>query len=697
MAFTTPRTRDDIKIHRHTGLYDGGKIRVEALEDSDGTPLSAESFPHDLLDAAVHSDTVTNACTRGSLIYGNTASPAKWSELGIGAASTLLKSDGTDPSWGTVDLLSAFHGDTLAAAVSRGSLIYGNATPKWAELTVGSANQVIRSDGTDLAWAGFASFTSAEFLDSAFRVIGSSDGTKKLAFEVDGLTTATTRTLTVADADGVLALLGLAQTWTAHQTFASRIRVAGPLEMDQDVGSGLGGQLLFVHDSHANNYDIQIAAPSTISTTVAYSLPDAVTANITLAGLNNKLDAFAATTSAELASVISDETGSGALVFGTSPTIVTPTIASFANATHTHQNAAGGGTLTAAAMAAGTWSTLQKFQDNAFQIVDESDATKLIQFSTGGAGTGDELTLVWAGTDDRSLTFPDATTTLAGIGATQEIDGPWTFDSGAATFGKSADDETLTTFKGSYDTTNSIIRVLDFLDSGSVGTGGGAATNFRVRLCLDEGTALASDITVRIPSGAGTLVTTTSVAAMSNKTLIPPGGIRCSASAAAGIKFQDGASTTQYMLLDLADLTGERDWKGSDEAGRIPLAGTAAVTAGNSATARVPGKYDVTGRGSDIAATTLVTTPTAGIWAIHYYIETTATDAGAGTLTLTYSYTDDIGATTQTDTRDLTASGRTDGTFIIYSTTANQSFTTTASGTYGTATYALRIRPEFLG
>lgn len=51
------------------------------------------------------------------------------------------------------------------------------------------------------------------------------------------------------------------------------------------------------------------------------------------------------TNSAELAAIISNETGSGALVFGTSPTIVTPTIASFVNATHNHQNAAGGGTL----------------------------------------------------------------------------------------------------------------------------------------------------------------------------------------------------------------------------------------------------------------------------------------------------------------------------------------------------------------
>ncbi len=45
-----------------------------------------------------------------------------------------------------------------------------------------------------------------------------------------------------------------------------------------------------------------------------------------LARTTDKLSAFANTTSAELANVISDETGSGKLVFGTSPTLVTPTL-----------------------------------------------------------------------------------------------------------------------------------------------------------------------------------------------------------------------------------------------------------------------------------------------------------------------------------------------------------------------------------
>jgi hypothetical protein len=55
----------------------------------------------------------------------------------------------------------------------------------------------------------------------------------------------------------------------------------------------------------------------------------------TIALTADKLSAFAATTSAELAGVISDETGSGSLVFGTSPTIDAPTVSGAAQFTST--------------------------------------------------------------------------------------------------------------------------------------------------------------------------------------------------------------------------------------------------------------------------------------------------------------------------------------------------------------------------
>lgn len=71
-----------------------------------------------------------------------------------GAAAPTFRSlvTGDLPAPSAHDILSAQHGDTLAAGVSRGSLIYGNATPKWGELIVGAANTHLESDGTDVSW-----------------------------------------------------------------------------------------------------------------------------------------------------------------------------------------------------------------------------------------------------------------------------------------------------------------------------------------------------------------------------------------------------------------------------------------------------------------------------------------------------------------------------------------------------------------
>jgi hypothetical protein len=72
----------------------------------------------------------------------------------------------------------------------------------------------------------------------------------------------------------------------------------------------------------ADAYELTLSAGDpTADRTV--TLPD-LTGTVALT--NQKLSVFAATSSSELAGVISDETGSGALVFGNSPTLSTPTV-----------------------------------------------------------------------------------------------------------------------------------------------------------------------------------------------------------------------------------------------------------------------------------------------------------------------------------------------------------------------------------
>lgn len=52
------------------------------------------------------------------------------------------------------DVLSVKHGDTTAAAVQRGDLITGQgASPTWTRLAKGAASTVLKSDGTDLSYA----------------------------------------------------------------------------------------------------------------------------------------------------------------------------------------------------------------------------------------------------------------------------------------------------------------------------------------------------------------------------------------------------------------------------------------------------------------------------------------------------------------------------------------------------------------
>jgi hypothetical protein len=72
-----------------------------------------------------------------------------------------------------------------------------------------------------------------------------------------------------------------------------------------------------------SSYEVTLT-PTTLAADRTQTLQDAAG---TVALSSNNLSFFAATTSAQLAGVISDETGSGALVFAASPSLTTPTIA----------------------------------------------------------------------------------------------------------------------------------------------------------------------------------------------------------------------------------------------------------------------------------------------------------------------------------------------------------------------------------
>ena len=103
----------------------------------------------------------------------------------------------------------------------------------------------------------------------------------------------------------------------------------------------------------------------------------------TLVVTTDKLSALAATTSSELAGVISDETGSGALVFGTSPSLSDPKIAQTINAqtgtTYTFVLADAGKYITASNASAQTYS----IPTNATAAIPVGSSIDLIQIGAG--------------------------------------------------------------------------------------------------------------------------------------------------------------------------------------------------------------------------------------------------------------------------------------------------------------------------
>lgn len=264
---------------------------------SSGAPSFNAIVNSDIAELLAVTDLTTYSGTSGT---GSTAIRSTFTSL---TTNDVLTWDGLNwinqaPS-SNHDILSATHSDTVAATVVRGDLMIGNSDPAWARVAVDTNNRVLTNDGTDTGW-GKVDLASSVYVTG---ILGATNGgTNNAFFQVSGPATST-KTFTFPNAS--------ANVLTDNAVITGAQGGTGVANTSKTIT--LGGNLV---TSGAFNTTLTVTADTNLT------LPTSGTLTRTA----DNLSVFAATSSAQLAGVINDETGSGALVFATSPSFTTPVL-----------------------------------------------------------------------------------------------------------------------------------------------------------------------------------------------------------------------------------------------------------------------------------------------------------------------------------------------------------------------------------
>jgi hypothetical protein len=287
-----------------------------------------------------------------------------------------------------------------------------------------------------------------------------------------------------------------------------------------------------------------------------------------------------------------------------------------------------------------SWSALQTFPDNAITIVGSATATKKLVFELDGATAAKTLTLASAHTDNRTVTFPDATTALAGL----SVANIWLAGQTIPGVGVPA----------AY----------------GLGANVSAANAYTFLIGQDEDTTdVYSFIFSGAPAAAGCVITFPNA----SSTIVDGYGINNCAYIRVGTtcKGQPNVSGMATGTLNASFMK------------RLTLtAQSAAISAANFTNTTPAGLYKVD----------------------YYLECTTADAAEADTVTFGITYTDTVGPTTQTSaalavTATTTGTTAVKGTFLLKLVSGNVQYLSTVSGDGigATAKYALTARITFLG
>ena len=371
------------------------KIKDGEIVNADVSSTAAIAYSKlNLANSIVAADITANAVTTAKITDAN-VTEAKLAADAVTSAKIL------DSTIATIDIADAAITYAKIQNVAAGKVL-GNFTG-----TAGAAQEIATIGTGDIVRA-----TSPTLVTP---VIGAATGT---SLSVSGQLTSTVATgtapLVVSSTTPVanLNIGGNAATVTNGIYTTSKIsdlaattsaELAG--KISDETGSGT---LVFATSPTLVTPVLGVATATSVNGT---TIPSSKTLVVT----TDKLNVMAATTSAELAGVVSDETGTGAVVLSTSPTLVTPTLGA-ATATSVNKVAITAPT-TSATLTIADGKTLTVSDNATVSGTNTGDQTITLTGDVTGSGTGSFATTIGASKVTNAMLAGsiDLTTKVTGI------------------------------------------------------------------------------------------------------------------------------------------------------------------------------------------------------------------------------------------------------------------------------------------
>lgn len=283
----------------------------------------------------------TNPAGTGVLRLGNTES-IKWRnaantsdlDLTVNSSNQLTFNSGVVP----------FSGSIVDADISASAAIQ---LSKLAALT---ASRALVSNGSGVISVSSVTSTELSYLSGVTSAIQTQIDSKEPSFTTLSISKGGTNSATSLNNNRIMQSSAGAIVEAAAITAArALISDANGIPTHSTVTATELGYLSGSTGTTGTNQLVRDTSPTLVTPNIGVATATSINGSViptskTLVVTTDKLSALAATTSAELKTVISDETGSGSLVFGTSPSLTTPTldIATFTNQSSTPANPSAG-------------------------------------------------------------------------------------------------------------------------------------------------------------------------------------------------------------------------------------------------------------------------------------------------------------------------------------------------------------------